>query len=95
MLGQFLTAMASTDAAVSGDDGMKLRNGLTVFPGEEPSDEELREWLKANVPVLRQTYGAAIRNVTPSHLIKYESGAAVTGFVEIVAGTPDALCHPC
>ena len=55
MLGQFLPLFAATDAA-SGDDGVKrTSSGVPVFPGEEPSEEELRDWLKLSLPILRQS----------------------------------------
>ena len=63
-----------------------------MFPGEEPSDEEiLRDWLKINLPVLRRGYGSAIRNVTPAHLVKYESGPDdLSDYTRIVHGTTAA-----
>ena len=48
MLGAFLPVLAATDAAGSGADDGKQRSGVSAFPSEEPSDEELRAWLKAN-----------------------------------------------
>ena len=88
MLGASLPVFAATDGFGGTSD--KVRT-VSAFPGEEPSDKELREWLKVNIPILRQTYGAAIRGVTPSHLIKYESGAAVAAsFAEIGVGSAAA-----
>ena len=50
--------LRSTDAATDGLADGKQPSGLTVFPGEEPSDEEMRDWLKINLPVLRRGYGS-------------------------------------
>ena len=90
MFANFIPVLAATDAAVPEDHG-KQRSGVTPFPSEAPSDDELREWLKTNVPVLRQHYGAAIRNVTPSHLVKFERGADdLSEFTRITFGSPEA-----
>ena len=70
MFGSLLPIFAATDAATDGSGDGKQPSGLTVFPGEEPSDEETRNWLKLNLPILRRGYGSAIRDVTPLHLVK-------------------------
>ena len=64
---------------------------MTPFPSEAPSDDELREWLRYNVPILKQLYGAAIRDQTPSHLVKFEQGADdLSDFTRIAPGTAAA-----
>ena len=91
MLGAFLPVLAATDAASAGGDDGGSRSGVSAFPCEEPSDEELREWLKRNLPLLRQSYGAAFRNVTPSHLVKYECGADdLSDYTRIAVGSAAA-----
>ena len=91
MFGAFLPVLAATDAAQAGGDDGKARSGVSAFPREEPSDEELREWLKRNLPLLRQSYGAAFRNVTPSHLVKCECGAEdLSDYTRIVMGSAQA-----
>ena len=90
MFANFIPVLAATDAAVPEDHG-KQRSGVTPFPSEAPSDDELREWLKYNVPILKQLYGAAIRDQTPSHLVQFEQGADdLSDFVRIAPGTAAA-----
>ena len=60
MFGSLLPIFAVTDAAASGSGEVKQPSGLTAFPGEEPSDEEMRDWLKLNLPILRRGYGSAM-----------------------------------
>ena len=43
MFGSLLPIFAATDAATDGSSDGKQPSGLTVFPGEEPSDEEMRD----------------------------------------------------
>ena len=91
MFGQLLPIFAAT--ADVGNGGEERKHGISLFPGEEPSpasDEELREWLKLNAPLLRQSYGAAIRNETPSHLIKYQNGPDISAFTRITVGSEEA-----
>ena len=35
------------------------------FPGEQPSDKDLNDWLDAVLPIVRQTYGAVLNGDTP------------------------------
>ena len=83
-----IPALAATDKAQPADGRSSV---VSVFPGEYPSDKELCDWLDANLPLIRQHYGAAIRGETPAHLVQYEHGPTdLTGFDEITAGTPAA-----
>ena len=43
MFGSLLPIFAATDAATDRSSDGKQPSGLTVFPGEEPSDEEMRD----------------------------------------------------
>ena len=75
MLGYMLPVFAATDAPQAESEASGKRGGLTEFPGEEPTDEEITDWLKANLPVIMRNYGPAVRNETPFHLLKYLRGA--------------------
>ena len=81
-----LAAMpAPTDNREDGD-----RRNLD-FPGEQPSDKELNDWLDAVLPIIRQTYGAILNGDTPSHLIELTLGADdLTGYTRIRAGSTEA-----
>ena len=71
-----LSVFAATSAAGNpagsngGADGSELE-----FPGEQPTDKELSDWLDAVGPGIRRIYGAALRGDTPSHLVKLQHGA--------------------
>ena len=81
-----LAAMpAPTDNREDGD-----RRNLD-FPGEQPSDKELNDWLDAVLPIIRQTYGAILNGDTPSHLIELTLGADdLTGYTRIRANSTEA-----
>ena len=75
MLMNFMPMFAATDAAAPTGNGSTKSSGLTEFPGEEPTDKEISDWLELNLPILRQVYGALMRGETPSHLKQYQGGA--------------------
>ena len=64
----FIPVLAATDAATV--DGKERKNGVTEFPCEEPSEKELSDWLDTNLPILRQMFGALLRNETPANLVQ-------------------------
>ena len=88
----FLSVFAATSAAgnTSSKDGADGTDELE-FPGEQPTDKELSDWLDAVGPAIRRIYGAALRGDTPSHLVKLQHGADdLTDFTRVAAGTPAA-----
>ena len=84
MFMNFMPMFAATDAATSESHGTAKGSGLTEFPGEEPTDKEVSDWLDLNLPILRQVYGALLRGETPSHLKQFQGGADdLTGYTAI------------
>ena len=69
----FLTACAATPTDVPTSGRPKRSDGLTDFPGEEPSEKELGDWLDENDPPLRTNFGALMRGETPTNLVQYEA----------------------
>ena len=84
----YLPACAATDKA----HGAGLKSGaVSEFPGEYPTNKELSDWLDLNLPLIEQVYGAVLNDEVPSQLVHLKSGVVdVTGYTEIVAGTPAA-----
>ena len=61
------------------------------FPGEQPSDKELSDWLEAVLPSVRQSFGAVLNGDVPSHLIELTLGADdLTGYNRITLGSTAA-----
>ena len=61
------------------------------FPGEQPSDKELSDWLDAVLPTVRQTHGAILNGDTPSHLVELTLGPDdLTGYTRILSGSTEA-----
>ena len=60
MFMNFAPVYSATDSAMTGGNG-KVGGNLTEFPAEQPSEKELSDWLDANLPLLRQAFGAALR----------------------------------
>ena len=87
-----LSVFAATSAAGNPSNSNNNADGSDLeFPGEQPTDKQLSDWLDAIGPGIRRLYGAALRGDTPSHLIKLRHGADdLTGFTRVQAGTPAA-----
>ena len=87
-----LSVFAATSAAGNPSNSNNGADGSDLeFPGEQPTDKQLSDWLDAIGPGIRRIYGAALSGDTPSHLIKLQHGADdLTGFTRFTAGTPAA-----
>ena len=58
------------------------------FPGEQPSDKELSDWLDAVLSTVRQTHGVILNGDTPSHLVELTLGPDdLTGYTRIRNGS--------
>ena len=85
----FLPVLAATSAAKTDDNGPK--NGVPEFPGEQPSDRELSDWLDVSLPIIRLVYGAVLRGDTPANLLKLKHGPDdLSDFVRIAVGSAAA-----
>ena len=81
--------LAATPAPTDGrDDGEKR---IPDFPGEQPTNKELSDWLDAVLPTVRQTHGAVLNGDTPAHLVELTLGPDdLTGYSRITAGSTAA-----
>ena len=69
MLPQMMWPMlAATPAPTDNRDGGADKE--SDFPGEQPSDKELSDWLDAVLPSVRQSFSAVLNGDVPSHLIE-------------------------
>ena len=81
-----LSVFAATAAAGDTKDGANGAGATTEFPGEQPSDKELADWLDAVGPMIRQRFGAVLRGHTPAHLVELEHGPDdLTGYTRLTA----------
>ena len=87
-----LSVFAATSAAGNPASGINGADGDdSEFPGEQPTDKEMSDWLDAVGPNIRRVYGAALRGDTPYHLVKLKHGADdLLDFTRVTAGTPAA-----
>ena len=87
---QAILAMAASSAGgVTQEDGSSGKSALRFFPGEEPSNKEVGDWLDDDsLPKIRLVFGALLRNETPTHLQVYKTLDDMTGF-EIVPDGED------
>ena len=67
-----LPLLAATSAAKTEDGGPK--HGVPEFPGEQPSDKQLADWLDQSLPIFRQVFGAVMRGDTPAQFIELMHG---------------------
>ena len=71
-----LSVFAATSAAwPTSTSSNSSADGVTDFPGEQPTDKELSDWLDLVGPNIRRIYGAALRGDVPAHLVKLKHGA--------------------
>ena len=78
---QAILAMAASSAGgVTQEDGSSGKSALRFFPGEEPSNKEVGDWLDDSLPKIRLVFGALLRNETPTHLQVYKTLDDMTGF---------------
>jgi hypothetical protein len=88
MLGNFFPVMAAMDAPAKDDGQTRTSNGLYEFPGEQPTDKEISDWLDDTLPLLRQQFGALMRGETPARLQHLRHGADdLTGFTPVSTTT--------
>ena len=81
--------LAATPAPTENRDGGADKE--SDFPGEQPSDKELSDWLDAVLPSVRQSFGAVLNGDTPSHLIELTLGADdLTGYTRLTVGSTEA-----
>ena len=48
---------------------------LAEFPGEAPSEKQLKDWLDVVGPKIRQTHGAILRGAVPANLVALKATA--------------------
>ena len=63
-------AFEATDTAIT--EKVSASSDLSAFPGENPSEMELEEWVLKVMPKLKRTYGALLRKETPRNMIKVQ-----------------------
>ena len=91
MFPNLLSVFAATSAAGDTKNSTIGAGGMTEFPGEQPTDKELSDWLDAVGPMIRQQYGAILRGDLPVHLVELQHGADdLSGYVRIAVGSAEA-----
>ena len=83
-------AFEATDTAIT--EKVSASSDLSAFPGENPSEMELEEWVLKVTPKLKRTYGALLRKEIPRNLIKVQKQAGMKMISELT-DKPENVSH--